>query len=157
MSDEPFHSYFSFLLFETVTLTSIHNFQIRHLYSAEELGIRKYEESRNGAERAVKNHEFFKQNMKNRLTNPKYELLLLESDLRNFLHLMTNSKNDLQILQTALYQLVQKRPNYQGDKYRVGTVIMRVLHFLKMPEQAMMVSRAEHFFLVWQQNLILFF
>lgn len=77
--------------------------------------------------------------MQKRLQNPKYELLLLESDLKNLIHLMTNTEKDAQILHTALYQLVQKRKEYGGDKYRIGTVIMRMLHFLKMSDLALKV------------------
>lgn len=120
--------------------------QVRYLFSAEELGIKKYEESRQNAGRAVRNHDFFKQTMSNRLTNPKYELLLLESDLRTFVHLMTNSRNDIAVLKSALHQLVKKRRDYDGDKYRIGTILMRMCSFLKLPDEALMVRKHQiHF------------
>lgn len=116
------------------------NNQIRCLYSGEELGIKKYEESRKVVEYAIVNHDFFKQQFRKQLLNADYSLTHVEYGLKNLLHIMKNTHSDVTLLRNALQTLIYKRHNYVGDKYRFDTIVLRAFHYLNMPNEAMDVS-----------------
>lgn len=113
--------------------------QIRCLYSGEELGIKKYEESRKVVEHAIANHVFFKQQFRKQLLNAEYSLTHLEYALKNLLHIMCNTQTDISILKDALRTLIYKRNDFEGDKYRFDAIIFRAFHYLNMPEEAIQV------------------
>lgn len=113
--------------------------QIRCLYSGEELGIKKYQESRKVVEHAIANHLFFKQQLRKQLLNADYSLTHLEYALKNLLHIMCNAQTDMSILKDTLRTLIYKRKDFEGDKYRFDTIILRAFHFLNMPDEAIEV------------------
>lgn len=113
---------------------------MRHLYSNEELGVKKYEESRKVVEHAIANHNFFKEQFKKQLLNPEFNFLSLELGLKNLIHIMKSSQFDIELLKDALRLWVQKRNTYKGEKYRFGTLIMRMFHFYNIPDAAIDVS-----------------
>lgn len=52
---------------------------------------------------------------------------------------MSNNDNDISILRDALKTLIHKQNEYDGDKYRFDTVVMRAFHYLNMPDEAIEV------------------
>lgn len=104
------------------------------------MGIQNYEKSRRVVEHAIANHDFFKSRLAKQLGNPDYSLSSLEYSLKNLLHLMSNSHSDMKLLNGVLHRLIQQRTNYEGDKYRFDTIIMRMFYFLDMPNEALKVS-----------------
>lgn len=127
---------FSFKHQEIITSKDQH---IRCLYSGEELGVKKYEDSRKIVEHAIANHMFFKTQFRKQLLNTEYNLTHLEYGLKNLLHIMKNNENDICILRDALKTLIYKQNECEGDKYRFDTIVMRAFHFLNMPDEAIEV------------------
>lgn len=115
--------------------------QIRCLYSGEELGIKKYEDSRKVVEHAIANHIFYKQQLRKQLLNSEYSLTHLEYALKNLLHIMNNTQTDTLLLKDTLQTLLYKRNDFEGDKYRFDTIIMRAFHYLNMPDEAIQVVK----------------
>lgn len=130
---------FSFYFVSQQEFITSNNQHIRCLYSGEELGVKKYEESRKVVEHAIANHMFFKTQFRKQLMNTDYNLTHLEYGLKNLLHIMNNNDNDISILKDALKTLIHKQNEYDGDKYRFDTVVMRAFHYLNMPDQAVEV------------------
>lgn len=116
------------------------NNQIRCLYSGEELGVKRYEESRKEVEHAIANHAFFKQQFRKQLLNTETSLTHVEYGLKNLLHIMNNSYADISILKDALRTLIHKRQDFEGDKYRFDSIVVRAFHYLNMPDEAIEVN-----------------
>lgn len=112
---------------------------IRYLYSGEELGIKKYEESRKLAEHAIANHQFFKHNFRKLILHKEFNQIRIEYGLKNLLHIMINSSSDVSILRDALCKLIQMQTECEGEKYRFDSIIMRTFYFLNMPDEAIEV------------------
>lgn len=113
---------------------------MRHLYSGEELGVKKYAESRKVVEHAIANHLFFKQQFRKQLLNMEFSLTHLEYGLKNLLHIMSNTYSDVSLLKDALRTWLQRRNEQQGDKYRFDTIALRAFYYLNMPNEAIQVS-----------------
>lgn len=116
------------------------------MYSGEELGVKKYQDSREVVEHAIANHTFFKTQFRKQLLNTEYNLTHLEYGLKNLLHIMKNNENDVSILRDALKTLIYKQNEYEGDKYRFDTIVMRAFHFLNMPNEAIQVIHIAFYF-----------
>lgn len=110
------------------------------MYSGEELGVKSYQEARKVVEHAIANQMFFKTQFRKQLNNPDFNLTHLEYGLKNLLHIMTKNHNDIIILKEALKTLICRQKEYEGDKYRFDTIIMRAFYFLNMPDHAIEVS-----------------
>lgn len=83
---------------------------------------------------------FFKQQFSKQLMNVEFNITHLEYGLKNFLHIMNNNSTDIRILRNALHTLIQKQKEYEGDKYRFDTIVMRAFYFLNMPKEAIEVG-----------------
>lgn len=118
--------------------------QIRWLYSGEELGIKRYEESRKEVEHAIANHAFFKQQFRRQILNAETTLTHIEYGLKNLLHIMCKNQSDISLAKDALRTLLYKRQDFDGDKYRFDTIVLRACHFLNMADVALEVT---HFIL----------
>lgn len=112
----------------------------RHIYSSEELGVKKYAESRKTVEHAIANHAFFKQHFRKQLLNMEFSLTHLEYGLKNLTHIISNTPSDVSLLKDALRTWLQRRNEQQGDKYRFDTVVLRAFYYLNMPNEAIRVS-----------------
>lgn len=71
--------------------------------------------------------------------NTEYSLTHLEYGLKNLLHIMCNTYNDISILKDALRTWIHKQQDYEGDKYRFDTIILRAFYYLNMPNEAIEV------------------
>lgn len=71
--------------------------------------------------------------------NIEYNLTQLEYGLKNFLHIMNNNSTDIRILRDALRTLIHRQKEYEGDKYRFDTIVMRAFYYLNMPNEAIEV------------------
>lgn len=92
-------------------------------------------------EHAIANHMFYKQQLRKQLLNSEYSLTHLEYALKNLLHIMNNTQTDILLLKDTLQTLLYKRSDFEGDKYRFDTIIMRAFHYLNMPDEAMQVVK----------------
>lgn len=93
------------------------------------MGIGGYVKARNDVEMFVGNSMVFKENFVNKfLGNSSCYYKDFEDGLKDFVHLI--DELDSIKLREALIKLVQMQKEYDGDKYRIGTVVMRALHFL---------------------------
>ncbi|XP_031629406.1 pentatricopeptide repeat-containing protein 2, mitochondrial-like [Contarinia nasturtii] len=110
--------------------------QIRCLFSGEELGIKNYELVRKQVKDYVKNPLRYKQNFENRFVDEDCNFTKYETELNNLLHVVEKSESDMILLKEALNTLIEKQSEYEGEKYAFGTVIMRTLYFLDMPNKA---------------------
>lgn len=111
----------------------------RCLYSGEELGVKKYADSRKVVEHAIANHAFFKQHFRKQLLNMEFSLTHLEYGLKNLLHIMCNTDTDVSLVRDALRTWIQKRSELQGDSYRFDTTVLRAFYHLNMPNEAIQV------------------
>lgn len=119
--------------------------QNRHLFSFNQLGIDKYEKARRTVERKAMDKQFLMNRMRKSALNPNYDLQRIETDLKNFIHLMNATDNDFVVLKTNLCKLVEKRNDYQGCNEtitNIGSMILRMFYHLKMPNQAFEVKFA---------------
>lgn len=116
------------------------NTHIRHLYSGEELGVKKYAESRKVVEHAIANHTFFKEQFRKQLLNMEFSLTHLEYGLKNLLHIMSNTHTDVSLLKDTLRTWLHRRNELQGDKYRFDTIVLRAFYYLNMPNEAIQVG-----------------
>lgn len=102
--------------------------------------MKRYEESRKEVEHAIANHAFFKQQFRKQLLNTETSLTHVEYGLKNLLHIMNNSYADISILKDALRTLIHKRQDFEGDKYRFDSIVVRAFHYLNMPDEAIEVN-----------------
>lgn len=84
---------------------------------------------------------FYKQQLRKQLLNSEYSLTHLEYALKNLLHIMNNTQTDTLLLKDTLQTLLYKRNDFEGDKYRFDTIIMRAFHYLNMPDEAIQVVK----------------
>lgn len=104
------------------------------------MGVKKYEESRKDVEHAIANHAFFKQQFRRQIVNAETSLTQIEYGLKNLLHILCKNQMDIILLKDALRTLLYKRQEFDGDKYRFDTIILRAFHYLNMPDEALEVK-----------------
>ncbi|XP_031629373.1 pentatricopeptide repeat-containing protein 2, mitochondrial-like [Contarinia nasturtii] len=118
--------------------------QIRCLFSGEELGIKNYELARKQVEYFVKDPLKYKQHFENRFVDEDCNFTKYENGIKDLLHVVEKNENDMIILKEALNTLIERQREYEGEKYAFGTVIMRTLYFLDMPNKAVEFYEDEH-------------
>lgn len=108
------------------------------------MGTDHYEEDRKKAEHAIANPYAFKTKFRENFQDPGLTLIQLEFGLKNLLHIMKKDPDDTTLLKDALNLLVRKQAEDKitndDNKYHFDSIIMRALHYLNMPDEAIEVN-----------------
>lgn len=117
-------------------------YQIRYLFSGEELGITNYELARKQVTNFVRDPLQFKQTFKEKFIDvEESNFTKYENGVKDLLHVINNNESDMDVMKIALDTLIQKQSEFKGNKYSFGTVIMRLFYFLDTPKRAIEVNK----------------